>query len=368
MIYAIIGYDHRGCEHRYKNLKRVLAYYEVEPLVQIVLVTNIGSEVEAWNIQGVDIVQHEQRGEYSHNETVLVGLQKVPNKSYVAHMDADIIFKDGSLSLALEHLSESPVVSPLGAMENLDSDGNVIDTCIPVGNIVTTKELLRDLIEESGGASVRGWGQEDVARLIAAKKMGYHAKRYNVSTQHLWHPEASRENTNSVLENALQSLDETSLDETLLDEYAFRSKPLETVQSTQHYYSAMRGLDSLQYLSQVCDSDVPIEIHVLSNGNNDYLAQVHYAGLVIHNDNIPCEKCARSDEVGEIIWARHVEIAEFMGSTPNNILLNLWYATVANGWNKESAEAAIYLAFGNNVQVQELEQLAAKGIGLALDA
>lgn len=360
-LFAVIGYDHRGCDTRLNNLKRVMDYYSGWPQIKIVLVTNIAETINQWALENVELIQHQQAGEYSHNETLMVGMAHVPDDAFVAFIDGDIIYRKGSLLSALKFAEEFTLVSPLGAMHVTSADGEITGSCIPAGNIVGPKKILQTLVEEIGGSNIRGWGAEDVALLIAARQRGIFPKRHYVETLHLWHPEASKEDAGHVLDRVCKKLNLPTL--TGLE---FRLEALKPAVKPQGYFNAMRGLGSAHYLEQLCNAAIPLEVHVSSDGKNDFLGQVHYAGIKIHADNLPCEHCAMSDETGKQIWASCSDIARHIQTTEKNILHNLWYATTRLGWSLAAWQQVRSLAYGCWDDLKNLERLAAEGLEIAL--
>lgn len=366
MIYAIIGYEHRGCEHRLKNLKLVLQYYQHEDQVHLLLVTNIPKQLTEWcathGITEVTFIEHQQTGQYSHNETLMVGLEHAPDGSVTAFMDADVVFIKGSLSASLPYLADSPLVSPRGAMKYANENGKIFDSCIPVGSVVARKELLCELVMAAGGSDIRGWGAEDVALLVAARQRGIFAKRHYVETLHFWHPEAPQAGKQEVLDQVTQALGLPTM-----NSLEFRLTPIKKESKAQKIYCALRGLGSSTYLKEVCDSPEAMEVHIHSNGRDDYLAQVHYAGVTIHKNDMPCETCARSDSIGRIIWGSKEKLAQTIGTSVENALFNVWYATVALGWNMGAWLYVQSLVSDEYRNIEKLEQLAHEGLNKALN-
>lgn len=360
-LFAIIGHDHRGCDFRLNNLKRVLEYYSADGLIKVVLVTNIADLINQWNFPHVDLVQHQQIGEYSHNETLMIGMEHTPDDAIVALIDGDIIYSKGSLLASLNLVSQYSLVSPLGAMHFTSVDHQITGSCIPAGNILGPKKILQQLVEEIGGNNIRGWGAEDVALLIAARQRGLLPKRHYVETLHYWHPEASKKEANHVLDSVCKKLGLPAL-----TSLQFRLEALKPAVKPQGYFNAIRGLGSAHYLSELCSTDKPLEVHVLSDGKNDFLGQVHYAGIRIHDDNLPCEHCAMSDEVGKEIWVSCKEIANHIQTTEKNILHNLWYATLGLGWSMATWQHVRSLAYGGWDDLKTLESLAHAGLATAL--
>lgn len=361
-LYAIMGYDHRGCSYRYRNLLKVLQHYVADSRVHVLLVTNIEEDSNIQSVPGLTVISHRQQGAYSHNETLLQGLGYAPSGAAVAFVDADIIFITGSLYSSVMHLQTHRLVAPLGVMHNTDVFGRRQDAGIPAGNLVGRKELLLELVQATGGDRIRGWGAEDVALLIAARQRGILVKRHYVETLHLWHPEAPKTNSNQVLEDACDILNLKRM-----DTREFRLHALQPECTPVSYFNAMRGMGSANYLRELCATDIPMDVHVLSDGRNDFLAQVHHAGLHIHQDNLPCERCANSDEVGAAIWAAHFPIASAIQSEPRNVLHNLWYATVALGWSPTSWCRVKSLIQGGNDDMQILESLGQRGLQIAFN-
>lgn len=361
-LYAIIGYDHRGCSYRYRNLLNVLQHYATDNRVHVLLVTNIADDSNIQSVPGLTVIAHRQQGAYSHNETLLKGLDYASAGAAVAFVDADIIFITGSLYSSVIHLQTHRLVSPLGVMHNTDAIGKWQDAGIPAGNLVGRKELLLELVQATGGNRIRGWGAEDVALLIAARQRGILVKRHYVETLHLWHPEAPKSNSNQVLEGACDILNLKRM-----DTREFRLHALQPECTPVGCFNAMRGMGSAHYLREICATDIPMDVHVLSDGRNDFLAQVHHAGLHIHQDNLPCERCANSDDIGAAIWAAHRQIASDIQSDPRNVLHNLWYATVALGWSLTSWHSVKFLIQTNNDDMQMLEFLGRRGLQIAFN-
>lgn len=361
-IYAIIGYNHRGCPHRLKNLRSVLQHYALDKRVQVLLVTNIPDEVVSWDLETVNPIYHQKQRLYSHNEAMLVGLAHAPAGAAVAFMDADKIFIRGSLFSSVAYLDVHPLVAPLGIMYTLDIHGEKLKASIPASGIVGRKELLAGLIQAIGGDRIRGWGLEDVALLIAARQKGLIAKRHYVETVHLWRPQTTQGMSPDHLLQGVCS----ALKLPLMNTRELRLHALQPVQQPRGYYNAMRGLGSAHYMRELCAVKTPLQIHLLRDGQDDFLGQVHHAGIHIHSDNLPCELCANSDAVGAAIWASHRQIAINIGAEPRSVLRNLWYATVAAGWSMPAWQHIQSLIRSEIVNLSALEYFAQQGLQIAL--